>query len=189
MPSKHARFLVRGEVRQRTRELTPKRLRPSSFSKPLGKELEEAQIENYWRLAKLLLNGGSQRIWGKRVTDRGVIKRTPRSPLLTRQGTTANEWRASLGRNVSRDTSPPKRQNRKKKDVPRPNTLKTITVSNPTMAAVALEVGLYPVPVKRGTWIPHERRFEIRSEGGFSKRAPGGIMGPAVRNIRRQVGR
>lgn len=40
------------------------------------------------------------------------------------------------------------------------------------------EFGLYPDPVKLGSPVPGNKgAYEIRSEGGFSKMAPGGVIG------------
>jgi len=50
-----------------------------------------------------------------------------------------------------------------------------------------LEYGGYPVPVKRGTYNKQKGVWEIRSEGGFSKQAPQGIVRVTVRNVEAQV--
>ena len=38
----------------------------------------------------------------------------------------------------------------------------------------SLEYGGYPNPVKKGTWDKKKKQYVKRSEGGFSKQAPGG---------------
>ena len=38
----------------------------------------------------------------------------------------------------------------------------------------SLEYGGYPSPVKKGTWDKKKKQYVKRSEGGFSKQAPGG---------------
>jgi hypothetical protein len=40
----------------------------------------------------------------------------------------------------------------------------------------SIEFGLYPNPPRLGSWNPVTKAYEIRSEGGFSKQAPGGIV-------------
>ena len=50
-----------------------------------------------------------------------------------------------------------------------------------------LEYGGYPVPVKRGTYNKQTKAWEIRSEGGFSKQAPQGMVRVTVRNVEAQV--
>jgi len=40
----------------------------------------------------------------------------------------------------------------------------------------SLEEGLYPSPVSKGSWNKQTKDWEIRSAGGFSKRAPSGMV-------------
>lgn len=42
--------------------------------------------------------------------------------------------------------------------------------------ANVVEYGGYPVPVKFGTWNEEKGEYEIRSQGGFSKQAPAGMV-------------
>ena len=49
-----------------------------------------------------------------------------------------------------------------------------------------LEFGLFPTPVKKGTRIPGGG-YEIRSEGGFSKQAPGGMVRLAIADLETEI--
>ena len=46
--------------------------------------------------------------------------------------------------------------------------------------AETLEFGGYPNPPLKGSWNKHNKSFEIKSEGGFSKQAPKGIYSLAI---------
>ena len=64
-----------------------------------------------------------------------------------------------------------------------------IYVSNSLPYIESLEYGLYPEDVKRGTWNKRTKKWEKRSEGGFSKQAPTGMLRIAIRELQRKVGR
>lgn len=49
-----------------------------------------------------------------------------------------------------------------------------------------VEYGGYPIPVKKGTWNARKQAFEIRSQGGYSKQAPTGMVRIPVANWRRR---
>lgn len=51
-----------------------------------------------------------------------------------------------------------------------------VYISTNKSYAPVIEYGLYPDPVKRGTWIRKEHRYEKFSQGGFSKQAPQGMV-------------
>lgn len=52
-----------------------------------------------------------------------------------------------------------------------------------------LEYGLYPSPVKRGTYNKKTKSYEIRSSNGYSKQAPSGMIRISVREYRDYVNR
>lgn len=50
-------------------------------------------------------------------------------------------------------------------------------LTNSSPAIFPLEYGWYPTNPTYGSWNPFTQRYEIRSQGGFSKQAPAGIVG------------
>jgi hypothetical protein len=52
----------------------------------------------------------------------------------------------------------------------------TYTLANGLPYAHVVEYGLYPNPVKKGTWLGPGMGYEIRSVGGYSKKAPQGMV-------------
>lgn len=153
------------------------------FFAPISRRLEEEHASLVWQVGRALA-GEPARILGQSVRDRGLVRRTPISPLPWRSGTTANSWQVIAGREGSTRMGLPGARNRLQ--VPRPKPFQALTFSNETAAAVVLEIGAYPLQVRLGTYVPG-RGYVIRSAGGFSKRAQGGIVRPALDNIRRQV--
>lgn len=61
------------------------------------------------------------------------------------------------------------------------------TIVNNLPYAEVVEFGLYPDPVKRGTWNKKEKKWEIRSKGGFSRQAPGGMLRVSVKMFKRLI--
>lgn len=52
-----------------------------------------------------------------------------------------------------------------------------IWVASAHPAGPSVELGLYPKEVLRGTWNRKRRRYEIRSDKGYSKQARAGVIG------------
>ncbi len=61
------------------------------------------------------------------------------------------------------------------------------TLTNNTPHAIPLEYGLYPNPVKKGTWDKEKGKYEIRSTGGFSNQATEGIVRPIMARAKAEL--
>lgn len=52
----------------------------------------------------------------------------------------------------------------------------TLILTNNLPYIHALEFGLYPNPPKRGSWDKRQKAWVIKSQGGYSKKAPAGMV-------------
>lgn len=50
-----------------------------------------------------------------------------------------------------------------------------------------LEYGGYPVPVEKGTWVKKSQKYEILSQGGYSKQAPQGMLRVTVKEVSQKL--
>jgi len=107
-----------------------------------------------------------------------IVRKTPKDT-----GRAQGNWNVSVGKE---DTSVNPSQVTPKytaiSQIPEPKGDEPIYISNNLPYIATLEFGGYPVPVKKGTWNKDKKCYEIRSEGGFSKRAPEGMVGVTIAN-------
>jgi hypothetical protein len=64
---------------------------------------------------------------------------------------------------------------------------KKMFITNNLPNIIPLEFGGYPNPVKLGTWNKKKGQYEKRSEGGFSKQAPGGWVRATLIKMRNGI--
>ena len=110
-----------------------------------------------------------------------IVKKTP-----VDTGRARGNWNISVG---EPDTTTSERKTAKytnPEKVPLANNDESIYISNNLPYIATLEYGGFPSPVKKGTKVSKKgekpARYEIRSEGGFSKQAPEGMVGVTVAN-------
>lgn len=112
----------------------------------------------------------------------GIVKKTP-----VDTGRARANWNISVGEvdpSVSDDTK--KRGLKyKEEDIKLKDDDESIFISNNVEYITALEYGGYPSPVKKGTYNKKKKTYEIRSEGGYSKQAPNGMVGVTVANSKK----
>lgn len=53
----------------------------------------------------------------------------------------------------------------------------TVWITSSLEYVPVLEFGGYPNPVERGSWDKQRRRYVVRSQGGYSRQAPRGMVG------------
>lgn len=107
-----------------------------------------------------------------------IVEKTP-----VDTGRARGNWNVSVGTaDSSTDPSKTTPQYKSPKQFPEPNGDDTIYISNNLPYITVLEYGGYPKEVQKGTWNPKTKQYEIRSEGGFSKRAPEGMVGLTIAN-------
>ena len=74
----------------------------------------------------------------------------------------------------------------KQKDIPVPDGDGKAFISNNLPYIATLEYGGYPKKVEKGTKVSKKgekpARYEVRSQGGFSRQAPNGMVGVTVAN-------
>lgn len=110
-----------------------------------------------------------------------VVKKTP-----VDTGRARGNWNVSVGSpdySVSdTKTKTPKIQS--PEQMPKAPGDAAIYIANNLPYIKTLEFGGYPSPVEKGTWVKKGKsgpgHYEIRSEGGFSKQAPQGMVGITV---------
>ena len=107
-----------------------------------------------------------------------IVRKTPKDT-----GRAQGNWNVSVGKE---DTSVNPAQITPKftkiTQIPEPSGDDPIFISNNLPYITMLEFGGYPDPVKKGTWNKKTKQYEIRSQGGFSKRAPEGMVGVTIAN-------
>ncbi len=64
---------------------------------------------------------------------------------------------------------------------------KTLYFTNNVPQTIILELGGFPVPVKKGTWNKQKQKFEIRSINGFSRQAPKGWVRATIIRMRNAI--
>ena len=107
-----------------------------------------------------------------------IVQKTPKDT-----GRAQGNWNVSVG-TVDSTVDPSKTtpQYKSPKQFPEPNGDDPIYISNNLPYITKLEYGGYQDPVQKGTWNPKTKQYEVRSEGGFSKRAPEGMVGLTLAN-------
>lgn len=110
-----------------------------------------------------------------------IVKKTPFDT-----GRARGNWNISVGSPdlTTSDTKDPKFKN--PKSIPAGADDQPIYICNNLPYIKTLEFGGYPSPVEKGTWVKKGKNgpshYEIRSENGFSKQAPQGMVGVTVAN-------
>ena len=106
-----------------------------------------------------------------------IVKKTP-----VDTGRARGNWNVSIGSPDMSVTDKKRKTPKSKKSMPEANGDESIYISNNLPYITTLEYGGYPSPVKKGTYNKKTKTYEIRSEGGFSKQAPEGMVGVTVAN-------
>lgn len=110
-----------------------------------------------------------------------IVKKTP-----VDTGRARGNWNVSVGSEDSSVSEMTKRQYMQGRSLPSANGDEPYFISNNLPYIGTLEYGGYPSPVKKGTKVSKKgekpARYEIRSQGGFSKQAPNGMVGVTLAN-------
>lgn len=111
-----------------------------------------------------------------------VIDRTPvYFSFEPESGNTKYNWTCTINAPATNilkgtDKSGTKTKDRMLKVIERVQGDETIFLANSTPQIWSLEYGLYPKSPKRGSYNRQTGKYEIRSQGGFSKQAPSGMV-------------
>lgn len=107
------------------------------------------------------------------------------------QGRFRANWFASYGdtEKVTNDTdkSGQKTISRNENDVLNQSKWDRFTLTNNLPYSLVLEYGRYPKPPKKGTYLGKGKGYEIRSQGGYSKQAVGGMVRINVKRFKRLI--
>ena len=111
----------------------------------------------------------------------GIVKKTP-----VDTGSARANWNVSVGKVDPSVTDKTKKTGTRIKEADiKAEGDETIYISNNLPYITTLEYGGYPSPVKKGTYNKKTESYEIRSEGGYSKQAPSGMVGVTVANSKK----
>lgn len=111
-----------------------------------------------------------------------VVKLTP--VALQYGGRARGNWQVSVGNPKGKVLENKTPLYQSKDQLPKANGDEGYFIENNLPYINTLEYGGYPSPVKKGTWIKNEKRYEKFSENGFSKQAPHGMVGLTVLNVK-----
>ena len=110
-----------------------------------------------------------------------IVRKTP-----VDTGRARGNWTISVGREDSSTSETKGAKYKKRGDMPEPKGDETIYIQNNLPYITTIEYGGYPVPVKKGTKVSKKgekpARYEIRSENGYSKQAPEGMVAVTLAN-------
>ena len=106
-----------------------------------------------------------------------IVKKTP-----VDTGRARGNWNVSVGQPDTTVSEKKLKQPMAKSSMPDVNGDESIFISNNLPYITTLEYGGYPDPVKKGTWNKKKKQYEIRSQGGYSKHAPAGMVGVTLAN-------
>lgn len=97
-------------------------------------------------------------------------------------GRARGNWQVTSGKAADKTTENKQPIHRSKSDLPENNNDESYFISNNLPYINTLEYGGYPDPVKKGTWDKNKKTYVKKSQNGFSKRAPNGMVGVTVAN-------
>lgn len=101
-------------------------------------------------------------------------------------GRARGNWNVSVGKPDDRVSDTKRKTPAGRSAMPEPEGDESIFITNNLPYIETLEYGGYPKTVKRGTYVKgtggKKGHYEVRSKGGFSKKAPQGMVGVTLAN-------
>ena len=116
-----------------------------------------------------------------------IVKKTPvGNPDFDKDsGRARGNWQVTVGAPAEGEVKDRRKTPKPISSMPEPKGDESIFITNNVPYITTLEYGGYPTPVKKGSRTRKEikpPRYEIMSEGGYSKQAPEGMVGVTLAN-------
>jgi len=106
-----------------------------------------------------------------------IVKKTP-----VDTGRARGNWNITVGHDDTTSSERKTPQFKSPDQMPKVEGDETIYISNNLPYITTLEYGGYPNPPKKGTYNKKTKTYEIRSQNGYSKQAPEGMVGVTLAN-------
>ena len=100
-------------------------------------------------------------------------------------GRARGNWQVTLNKPATGEVKDRRKTPKGKESIPKPQGDESIFITNNVPYITKLEYGGYPSPVDKGSHTKKgvkPSRYEIKSQGGFSKQAPEGMVGVTLAN-------
>lgn len=104
-----------------------------------------------------------------------IVQKTP-----VDTGRARANWDVTIKTPSTSQTKSTKVKFANKHQLPKADNDESFFIANNLPYIETLEYGLYPDPVKRGSWDKNKKMYVKKSQGGFSKQAPNGMVGVTV---------
>ena len=106
-----------------------------------------------------------------------IVRKTP-----VDTGRARGNWQVTAGSPAGGEVEDRMKTPRGMDSVPDVNGDESIFITNNLPYITALEYGGYSDPVEKGTYNKRTKSYEVRSDGGYSKQAPHGMVGVTLAN-------
>lgn len=110
-----------------------------------------------------------------------IVKKTP-----VDTGRARGNWQVTVGRPATEAIEDKRKNPLPMSKMPVPKGDESVFIANNLDYIEKLEYGTYPNPPKKGTWVKNKNgkggHYEKRSENGFSRQAPEGMVGVTLAN-------
>lgn len=106
-----------------------------------------------------------------------IVRKTP-----VDTGRARANWNISVGHPDTSTTTSTRKSPKSMSSLPDPKGDESIFICNNLDYIEKLEYGGFPNPPKKGTYNKKTKSYEIRSQNGYSKQAPEGMVGVTLAN-------